>query len=248
MRAASRREARARSSTGAAERVVILTGAAGNLGRAVARSFFEDDHRLVLVDARAEGLKEAFGEDGSDRLLVVANLLDQQQADTMVRSALDRFGRVDVLCNLAGGFRMGEAVHETSDETWESLFDLNVRTVLHMVRAVVPHMLERGNGKVVNVSAFCSRKGVALMGAYTASKTVVARLTEAMAGELRDRGINVNCVLPTVIDTPENRRAMPEADPASWVASRDLANVIRFLSSEEARAIHGAAIPVTGLS
>ena len=109
-------------------------------------------------------------------------------------------------------------------------------------------MLARGGGKIVNVGAFAAQKGVADMGAYVASKSAVIRLTESMAAELRDKNINVNCVLPTIIDTPENRAAMPDADPRSWVAPADLATVIAFLASDAARAVHGAALPVTGLS
>ncbi len=166
----------------------------------------------------------------------------------MARTAIERFGRIDVLCNIAGGFRMGEAVHETSDANWNFLFDLNARTVLHAVRAVVPRMIEGGGGKVVSVAAAAGLKGEAHKGAYCASKSVVIRLTEAMAAELREKGINVNCVLPTIIDTPDNRAAMPGADPARWVSPQDLANAILFLSSDAARAVHGAALPVSGLS
>ena len=106
--------------------------------------------------------------------------------------------------------------------------------------------MQRGGGKIVNVGAFAAQKGVARMGAYVASKSSVIRLTESMAAELREKNINVNCVLPTIIDTPENRASMPDADPKRWVAPADLANVIVFLASDAARAIHGAAIPVTG--
>jgi NAD(P)-dependent dehydrogenase (short-subunit alcohol dehydrogenase family) len=119
---------------------------------------------------------------------------------------------------------------------------------LHAVRAVVPRMIASGGGKVINVGAFAAQKGVAQMGAYTAAKAAVIRLTEAMAAELREKNINVNCVLPTIIDTPENRAAMPDADPRRWVAPEDLANAILFLASPGARAIHGAALPLTGLS
>jgi NAD(P)-dependent dehydrogenase (short-subunit alcohol dehydrogenase family) len=109
-------------------------------------------------------------------------------------------------------------------------------------------MLKAGGGKIVNIGAFAAQRGIAQMAAYTAAKSAVIRLTEAMAGELREKNINVNCVLPSIIDTPENRNAMPDADPAKWVSPKDLANVIAFLASDEARAIHGAAVPVTGLS
>src|SRR6185437_10984476 len=149
--------------------------------------------------------------------------------------------------NIAGGFRMGEPVHETSDETWQFLFDLNAKSVLDMARAVVPKMLERRRGCIVNVAAHAALKASANMGAYVASKSVVIRLTEAMSAELRAHGINVNCVLPTTLDTPQNRQAMPSVDPARWVAPADLASIIAFLASPAARALHGAAIPVSGL-
>ena len=229
-------------------RTVIVTGAAGNLGKAVANAFAESGANLVLVDLARESLEKAFGTENDHRIFVPADLLDAGQAARVAQTALTRFGRIDVLCNIAGGFRMGEPVHELSDENWDFLFDINTRTVLHTVRAVVPHMVSARSGKIVNVGAFAAQKGAARMAAYSASKATVIRMTEAMAGELREKNINVNCVLPTVIDTPENRAAMPDADPAKWVAPRDLANVIAFLASDAARAIHGAAVPVTGLS
>jgi NAD(P)-dependent dehydrogenase (short-subunit alcohol dehydrogenase family) len=143
---------------------------------------------------------------------------------------------------------MGAPVHETSAQDWDFLFNLNARTVLHTAKAMVPAMLERGGGKIVNVAAHAAQKGAARMGAYAASKSAVIRLTETMAAELREHNINVNCVLPTIIDTPQNRAEMPKADPRRWVAPADLAQVIVFLASDAARAIHGAALPVSGLS
>jgi NAD(P)-dependent dehydrogenase (short-subunit alcohol dehydrogenase family) len=227
---------------------VVVTGAAGNLGRAVAAAFAQQGVNLVLLDVQRDSLQQSYGAETAQRMLVPVNLLEQGQVQAAVDAAVARFGRIDVLCNLAGGFRMGEAVHTTQDTTWDWLMDLNARTLLHMARAVVPHMLAKGGGKIVNVGAASAQRGVAHMGAYCASKSSVIRLTEAMAGELREQNINVNCVLPTIIDTPENRAAMPDADPARWVAPQDLANVIVFLASGAARAVHGAAVPVAGLS
>jgi len=237
-----------RSADMAGVRTVLVTGAAGHLGQAVTGAFDADGANLVLVDRDRALLERAFGGDGMRRLLVPCDLLDAAQVQGAIDQALQRFGRIDVLCHIAGGFRMGEAVHETSNATWDFLFDLNARTLLHAARAVVPAMLRQGGGKVVNVGAFSAQRGLAAMGAYTASKSVVIRLTEAMAAELRERNINVNCVLPTVIDTPDNRAAMPDAEPARWVAPADLAAVIRFLASDAARAVHGVALPVSGLS
>jgi NAD(P)-dependent dehydrogenase (short-subunit alcohol dehydrogenase family) len=210
-------------------RVVMITGAAGNLGAAVAKAFADLGDAVIPVD-------------------LPTNLLDQAQVDAVVKKTIAEHKRIDVLCNIAGGFRMGSPVHETSDKDWNFLLDLNARTVLHTARAVVPHMLAAGGGKIVNIGAFGAQKGAAQMGAYIASKSAVIRLTETMAAELREKNINVNCILPTVIDTPQNRAAMPKADPAKWVAPKDLASVIVFLASDGARAIHGAALPVTGLS
>ena len=235
-------------SEGTATRTAIVTGAAGNLGRAVADAFEADGASVVLVGRTLESLRGRLGAETDRRLFLAADLRVQADADAVAKRAIDRFGRIDALCNIAGGFRMGEPVHETSDDTWQWLFDRNARSVLTMARAVVPRMLAQGAGAIVNVGAFAAQRGTANMGAYCASKSVVIRITESMAAELRERSINVNCVLPTILDTPENRRAMPDADPARWVAPADLARIMVFLASPAARAIHGAAIPVTGLS
>lgn len=231
-----------------ADRTVLITGAAGNLGRAVADEFARRGANLVLVDLNREALESTFAHLASPVQLAPTNLLEQPQVDATVAQAIGRFGRIDVLANLAGGFRMGDPVYATSDATWNFLLDLNARSLLHALHAVVPYMLEKGGGKIVNVGAFSAQKGVAQMGAYVAAKSAVIRLTEALAAEVRSKGINVNCVLPTIIDTPQNRADMPDADPDKWVAPADLAKVIAFLASDAARAIHGAALPVTGLS
>lgn len=222
-------------------RTVMVTGAAGNLGRAVAAAF--GDANLALLD-----LKRGSLQDSDRQMFVDADLLNAQSVQAAVDKAVQRFKRIDVLCNIAGGFRMGASFHETTDKDWDFMFNVNARTVLNMSRAVVPVMLKGGGGKIVNIGAFAAQKGAAQMGAYIASKSAVIRLTETMAAELREQNINVNCVLPTIIDTPENRAAMPKADPKRWVAPQDLAQVIVFLASDAARAIHGAALPVTGLS
>jgi NAD(P)-dependent dehydrogenase (short-subunit alcohol dehydrogenase family) len=226
-----------------ASRTVLLTGAAGNLGRAVAEAFARESANLALLDVRRGNL-----EDGDRQLFIATDLLDPANVQAAVDKAVQRFERIDVLCNIAGGFRMGSSVHETTDKDWNFLMDLNARTVLNTARAVVPIMLKAGGGKIVNIGAFAAQKGAAQMGAYVASKSAVIRLTETMAAELREKNINVNCVLPTIIDTPENRAAMPDVDPKRWVAPAALAEVIVFLASDAARAIHGAALPVSGLS
>ncbi len=231
-----------------ADRTVMITGAAGHLGRAVAAAFAAQGARLALADLRLESLERAYGDEGERRLFVAVDLLDAAALDAAVDAVVARWQRIDVLCNIAGGFRMGDPVHATSDADWNFLFDINARTLLHASRAVVPRMLDAGGGRIVNVGAWAAQHGAAGKGAYVAAKSAVVRLTESMALELRERGVNVNCVLPTIIDTPDNRASMPGADPARWVAPADLASVIVFLASDAARAVHGAALPVSGLS
>jgi NAD(P)-dependent dehydrogenase (short-subunit alcohol dehydrogenase family) len=225
------------------DRTVVITGASGNLGRVVAKAFADLGARLALLDLKRGDLP-----DGANQVFLEVDLFKPDSVGAAVGKALERFGRIDVLCNIAGGFRMGSPVHETKDADWDFLFGVNARSVLNTARAVVPTMLKGGGGKIVNIGAFAAQRGAANMGAYIASKSAVIRLTESMAAELREKNINVNCVLPTIIDTPENRKAMPNADPRKWVAPEDLAGVIVFLASDASRAIHGAAIPVAGLS
>jgi NAD(P)-dependent dehydrogenase (short-subunit alcohol dehydrogenase family) len=227
---------------------VMITGAAGNLGRAVSAAFAAAGADLVLLDLNGDALGEVATAGAGGVLRQHVDLADTASIAAAVNAAIARFGKIDVLCNLAGGFHMGEKVHTIPADKWAFMMELNAGSVLRMSQAVVPHMLKAGAGKIVNIGAFSALSGKADMGAYVASKSVVIRLTESMAAELRSNNINVNCVLPSIIDTPQNRAAMPKAEPSCWVAPEALADVLLFLCSPAARAIHGAAIPVVGLS
>ena len=227
---------------------VMITGAAGNLGQAVATAFAAAGANLALLDLNEDSLGKVPAKGAGDVLRQRVDLADPASISAAVGSAMARFGRIDVLANLAGGFQMGEKAHEIPADKWEFMMELNAGSVLRMTHAVVPHMLKAGGGKIVNIGAYSALGGKPEMGAYVASKSAVIRLTETMAAELRSHNINVNCVLPSIIDTPQNRAAMPKADPAKWVAPEALADVLLFLCSPAARAIHGAAIPVVGLS
>jgi NAD(P)-dependent dehydrogenase (short-subunit alcohol dehydrogenase family) len=229
------------------ERVVIVTGAAGNLGIAVARAFQAAGAKLVLVDRAADRLLRFYPElaDSPDHFLATSvDLTDPDAVVATVEETVQRFGRVDVLANVAGGFRSGTPVHETPAESWEFMLNLNARTVFCASRAVIPHMLEQGEGKIISVAARAGLKGGAKMATYSVSKSAVIRLTESMSAELKKSGINVNCVLPSTIDTPQNRQAMPNADYSRWVKPEAIADVFLFLASDAARAVHGAALPV----
>jgi NAD(P)-dependent dehydrogenase (short-subunit alcohol dehydrogenase family) len=227
-------------------KVAMITGAAGTLGRATAAAFAAEGAKLALLDLDARALERAYGAEGDTLLYLAADLGDGAKVAAAVDRARARFGRIDALCNIAGGFHMGEPVHETTDEVWRLMIELNAGSVLRTARAVVPGMIAQGAGKIVNIAAMGGTQGGAMMAAYAASKAAVIRLTESMALELRDKGINVNCILPSTIDTPPNRAGMPNADFTRWVAPAALADVTLFLASDGARAINGAALPVVG--
>ena len=229
-------------------RTVIVTGAAGNLGQVVARRFEGLGARLALIGHSAERLAAIHGEDGPDKMLVAVDLVDRAASARAIADIAERLGGPHIVCAIAGGFHMGEPVHETPEEAWRGLIDLNVATLINTVHAAVPAMIEQRSGKIVTIAAGAARQGQAGMGAYSAAKSAVIRLTEAMALELRGNGINANCILPSIIDTPENRAAMPKADPARWVKPGAIADLVVFLASPQSAAIHGAAIPIVGLS
>jgi NAD(P)-dependent dehydrogenase (short-subunit alcohol dehydrogenase family) len=233
------------------DRVVIVTGAAGNLGRAVARAYLAAGARLVLVDRKPDRLQHLFPElaDSPDHYLATSvDLTDEDAVQGVVDEALRHYGRIDVLANAAGGWRGGKPVHETPVDTLDFLLNLNARTVFISSSAVVPAMLEQGGGRIVNVAARAAMGEASKNGAYAASKSAVVRLTETMAAELKEEGIGVNCVLPGTIDTPQNRQSMPKADHSHWVAPEAIADVMLFLTSDAARAVSGAAVPVYGQS
>jgi len=228
-------------------KICLITGAAGNLGRAVGAAFASAGASLVLLDRELRNLRAAYGNQSERALLLEVDLLDASAVAKAVGTAMQRFARIDVLCNIAGGFRVGHPVHETPEDVWELMLDLNAKSVINTARAIVPGMIASRSGKIINIAALAGLGGKANMGAYSASKSAVVRLTESMSAELRDKGINVNCILPSIIDTPQNRADMPGADPRRWVSPAALADVVLFLASDRARAIHGAAIPVAGL-
>ena len=227
-----------------AGRIFAITGASGVLGSAVARAAAAGGAQVALIDfaPHAEVANElgdkAFFQGGID-------LTDAVAAGAAIDAVADRFGGLDALINVAGGFRW-ETLEQGSWETWPALFKMNVLTATNASRAAIAHLKRSASGRIVNVGANGAVKASMGMGAYAASKAGVHKLTEALAEELKADGVTVNAVLPSIIDTPANRADMPSADFASWVAPADLAAVMLFLASEEARAVTGALVPVTG--
>lgn len=230
-------------------RVILITGPAGNLGGAVIRKFLPEQPHLILIDRHPTRLLTDYQDLGrsSDHLLIPGvDLVKKDDVMHAVEQAISTFGTIDCLVHTAGGFQMGESVAEITDESLDYLLDLNLKTTVNITRAVIPHMISNKSGRIVTIGARPGVEGKARMGAYSASKAAVLRLTESMAAELKGKGINVNSLIPGTIDTPQNRKAMPSADTSRWVSPDSLADVIYFLCSSGARDIHGAAIPVFG--
>jgi len=221
------------------ERVAAITGGHGALGRAVVEAVQAAGWTIAVIDhasghAVPEGVLEIGGVD----------LTDPAQAKGAIEAVVAHYGRLDALLNIAGGFIWSPV--EGDGEEWDRMHALNVKTTLNASRAALPHLKASPEGRIVNVGANGAVKAGHGMGAYAASKAGVHRLTEALAEELKSTSVTVNAVLPSIIDTAANRADMPGADPAKWVAPADLAAVILFLASPEARAVTGALIPVTG--
>lgn len=230
-------------------KVAVVTGADGALGRVVVRAFLDAGARVAAVDLREESLRAAGANLPADQLaMFAADLADDASVARMIAGAAERFGRVDVLANVAGGFAMGKRVHEAAPADWDAMLDMNAKSVFLACRAVIPLMLRQGGGRIVNVGARAAFEAKGRMAPYIVSKMAVVRLTEVLAREYREDNINVNCVLPGTLDTPRNRADMPQADFSKWVPPGALADVILFLASDAARAVHGAAVPVYGLS
>lgn len=220
-------------------KVVVITGAFGALGRAVTARALSQGARVVMIDHVAH---EAPAGDVLE--LGGVDLTNAAAAADAMRRAQEKFERIDALLNIAGGF-VWSKVEDGDAAHWERMFALNLKTAINASKAALPYLIESG-GAIVNVGANGALKAGAGFGPYAASKEGVHKLTEAMADELKGR-VRVNAVLPSTIDTPANRKDMPDADPKKWVTPDDLAKVMLFLASDDARAVTGALMPVTGL-
>ena len=227
-------------------KTIVVSGAFGSLGRVVAEEASRRGASVAALDRSATppaGLAERLG--AGALLFGGIDLGSAEEAEKAMGEIKAKFGRIDALINIAGGFRW-ETVENGDIATWDFLYVINVKTAFNACKAALPYLLESGAGRIVNVGAGAGIKAAAGMGAYGASKAGVLRLTESLADELKTKGVTVNAVLPSIIDTPANRADMPTAKFDTWVAPLDLAAVILFLASDEAKAVTGALIPVTG--
>lgn len=227
-------------------RSVVVTGAFGSLGVTVARSFREQGAVVALLGRGRPPAPVAAEFSAPHCLLGGIDLTHAASAGTAMETVRSTLGSIDVLVNIAGGFRW-QTVEQGDIEGWDTMFAVNLKTAVVATKAALAQLLERPGGRIINVGAGAAARPAGIgMGAYTASKAGVHKLTESLAEELKDRGITVNAVLPGIIDTPRNRADMPNADFSRWVKPEAVASVIVFLASEQASAVTGALVPVYG--
>lgn len=226
-------------------REVVVTGGTGALGREIAAAFLEAGDRIFvpwIAKSERDAVAERFASAVADGRL---SLFEADVAEAHGAAELARQARTArVLVAAAGGFAGGSPVHETELEVWDRMLRLNLRTAVSATRALLPGMLERRDGVVIYVSSQAARRRPAGIAAYAASKAGLVVLTEALQKEVADRGVRVNAVAPDTIDTPANRRAMPDADPSTWTPPGHIAEVVRWLASDAAATVRGAVIPV----
>jgi NAD(P)-dependent dehydrogenase (short-subunit alcohol dehydrogenase family) len=221
--------------------VIAVTGASGALGAAVAQALAGFGARVAQID---HGPAPA-GVSGGELVFGGTDLSDAEAAVAVMGRIVAATGRLDGLINIAGGFRF-EKLEGGSLETWDAMYRVNLRTCVAACSAAVPHLLRSRRARIINIGAMGAAEAAAGMGAYAAWKAGVAKLTESLAEELKDRGVTVNALLPSTIDTARNRLDMPTAQFDRWVQPAALADVIAFLLSDAADAVTGALIPVTG--
>ena len=228
------------------DKITIISGASGGLGQTVSDMFYQAGAKVVLVGStldKVQALADAM--EPSRALPLAADLIAADGADAVVGATLNKFGRIDILLNLAGGFAGGTPVHESDGSDLDKMLALNLRTAYNMSRAAVKPMIEQQWGRIVNIGSRDALQGRAKYSAYGISKAAVLRLTESMAAEVKPYNVIVNALILTAIDTEANRKAMPNTDPNKWLKPATIAKTLLFLSSDDI-AIYGAGIPLEG--
>ena len=232
-----------------AQKSVLIAGGTGALGRAIALAFLEESAYVILTYRRQEefvALNKTAAATGLSLEGYQVDVTDEGAVRRLTEQLLASHGRIDVLVNAVGGYAGGQPLWETDSKTFDQMFALNLRSGYVLCRAIVPVMLKQRSGAILNVSSRTALDHAAGAAAYAASKAAAVAMIDSLAADLKGTGIRVNSVLPSIIDTDANRKAMPKADFTKWPKPEEIARVILFLCSEEARLIHGAAVPVYG--
>lgn len=221
-------------------KIALVTGADGGVGTHVSRALLDSGATVIGVSRNAQ-------QSSSDTFIAhAADLSSAQSAKTTVDGIAARFGRLDILTHLVGGFDGGKPIAETDDATFQRMLDLNLNSAFYVLRAVIPHMRRAGSGRIIAIGSQAAEKPGPGVGAYSASKAALVSLIQTVALENKDLAITANVLLPGTMDTPGNRKDMPGADSSKWVQPASVASLIVWLSSESGKDVNGAAIPVYG--
>jgi len=226
-------------------KIVLVTGGTGALGRAITAAFIASDAKVVssyVIDREIEKENKAAVE------LIKTDVTKEEEVAKLVLSVISKYGRIDVLVNVVGGYLGGKSVSELDEKEWDLMMTMNLKSAFLISKHVIPQMVSAKYGKIMHVSSRTGLKSSGYDSAYASSKSGLIRLVESLSEEVKESNINVNCIMPSTIDTEANRRAMPTADHSKWVKPQDLANVVLFLCSNEANVITGAAIPTYGIA
>ncbi len=224
------------------EKIALITGANGGLGTQVTQAFLNQG---ATVFGLSPGIKQS-DFDHPNFFALPASLSNLEAAKEAVDTVIARFGRIDILAHLVGGFAGGQTVADTDDVTFQRMFELNLNSAFHILRAVLPHMRKAGAGCIIAIGSRAAENPGPKVGAYSASKAALVSLMKTVALENKDSGITANVILPGTIDTPANRKDMPGADVSQWVQPASIASLIVWLAGDAAKDVTGAVIPVYG--
>lgn len=222
--------------------ISLITGANGGLGSRVTQAMLDAGFTVIGLAPRIK--QSDFTHPNFTAL--PASLNTRETAGQAVDEVIKKFGKIDVLVHTVGAFSGGQPVHATDDSTFQRMFDLNVNVAFHILRAVIPHMRQARTGRIIGIGSRTGEIPVATIGAYSASKAAFESLMRTVALENKDAGITANVILPSTIDTPANRQAIPGADTSQWVKPQTIASLIVWLAREAGTDVNGAAIPVYG--
>ena len=231
------------------ERIALVAGGTGGLGRAVSLLFLEEGYQVSVTYQRREeweALQKAAAAKAARLEGFNLDVTNEAAVKNLVGDIVRKHGRLDVLVNTVGGYAGGLKLWEMEASVFDKMLALNLRTGFVLARAAVPVMLKQGSGAIVNVAAKAAFDHAAGAAAYAASKAAAVAMMDSLAADLKGSGVRVNSVLPSIIDTEANRKAMPDANFAKWPKPEDIGRVIRFLCSDDAKVVHGAALPVYG--
>jgi len=229
-------------------KIVLVTGGTGALGNSITKAFLESNATVISSYHNDKETEKIQIDTKPTVQLIKANITNEEEVEKLVSKVIDKYDRIDILVNVVGAFIGGKTVVELDEKEWDLMMNINLKSAFLISKHVARQMISSKYGKIIHVSSRLGLHSEGFDSAYAASKSGLIRLVESLAEETKRSNININCIMPSIIDTQANRKAMPNADFNKWVKPEDLANVVLFLCSEEAKTITGAAIPTFGVA